>query len=183
MLSGIQKIATITAGIYLCGSIVYFAARRKSYSHIKHTISELGEKGSPDAGKVNNLVFLPVGMVMLLIALMSETQSMQGLSFCLGVGYTVAAFFPCDPGSPLSGSGRQQIHNLGGFVEYAGGLYFLNQAAKHAPLMFIGKEAITATLIACIVLISIPNFSLRGAAQRIAEVLLLGSLIQLSSAN
>ncbi len=169
----------IASGFYLLIGIFYFAAKRKSYSHFKHTISELGERGAPQAKAVNYGIFLPVGLVLFLNAILANAESIQGLSFCLAFGYTVASFFPCDPGSPWSGSGSQQIHNLGGFVEYAGGLYFINQANENV-LMFLDAKVITVILLVCIILISIPGFSLRGFAQRVAEILLFGSLTYLS---
>ena len=77
-------------------------------------------------------LFLPVGLLLGLIATLAVSQrvrttALAGLAGCVGTGYVVAAFFPCDVGAPVSGSGRQGIHNLGGAVEYIGGAYWLTQ--------------------------------------------------------
>jgi hypothetical protein len=171
-----EKIFAIAASIYLVAGIIFFSIRKKSYSNFKHTISELGEKGSLYEKEVSYGLFLAVGVLLLVVAASSDIDTVRSLSVCIGVGYIVAAFFPCDPGSPWSGSSRQQVHNLGGFVEYAGGLYFLNRANTEDIKLFMDINIISGIMLICIVLISIPGFFLRGVAQRIAEAMLLGSV-------
>lgn len=116
---------------------------------------------------------------MLGLAFMAHSVAVQGLSACLGIGYLVAAIFPCDVGSPSTGGGRQQIHNLGGVVEYAGGTYFIFHATT-PTVLFMETKIIVSMLIICFVLISFQS-SFRGGIQRVAEFILFSSLIQLSS--
>ncbi len=174
-------LSTITS-VYLLIGIIYFGAKKPAYSHRKDTISELGAQGSKFAGMVNNGLFLPVGMLLFTIALLNTTNSvLAGLSLSLGIGYMVAGFFPCDPGSPLRGTVRQQIHNIGGFIEYAGGLVYLMRASNQGLRFFSLDYKIAGYgLIVCIILISLPKSSFRGLAQRAAELILFGSLVQLS---
>ena len=133
---------------------------------------------------VNYGLFLPVGVLLFIIAFLNFSNSvLLGLSFCLGIGYVVAAFFPCDPGSPYTGSGRQHIHNLGGFIEYAGGLIFLMRASEQKLSFFnIDYKLMGFLVIVCIIITSIPKNPYRGLAQRVAELILFGSLIELSFA-
>ena len=173
----------IFTGLYLLIGIVYFGIRKSSYSHIKDTISELGEYGSKHAKIVNYGLFMPVGILLFIIAILNTANNVvMGLSISLGVGYLVSAFFPCDPGSPLTGSGRQQVHNFGGFIEYAGGLFFLMRAAEQDLSFFnIDYKILGFVVIVCILITSIPKNPIRGLAQRVAELILFTSLINLSS--
>ena len=173
----------ILTSIYLLIGIIYFGFKKSSYSHIKDTISELGEFGSKHAKMVNYGLFLPVGVLLFIIAFLNSSNSvLMGLSISLGIGYIVSAFFPCDPGSPFTGSGRQQVHNLGGFIEYAGGLIFLMRASEQDLSFFnVDYKLLGFVVIVCIIITSIPKNPIRGLAQRIAELILFACLVQLSS--
>lgn len=167
--------------IYLVGGIIYFGFRRPGYSHLRHTISELGEDGAPNRRAVSWGLFFPVGVGLLLGALLAHVPALRGLLLCLGIGYLVAAVFPCDVGSPSSGSAKQAVHNLGGAVEYIGGIFFLHQA--QSALLF--QEVVSATvqlglLTGCLLALSVPGFPGRGLVQRVAEVLLFGQALWLS---
>ncbi|MGH7971755.1 MAG: DUF998 domain-containing protein [Limisphaerales bacterium] len=88
---------------------LYFASLRSDYSHISNTISELGETGASHGHLVGFGLFLPVGLlVWLSLWLMHREISDRGASLalaamsCLGTGYVVSAFLPCDPGSASS---------------------------------------------------------------------------------
>lgn len=172
--------------VYLLAGIIYFSNRRKAYSHIRHTISELGETGAIDQRRVSYGLFLPVGVLLTLAGLYTYLSAsggysvgLAGLSVSVGVGYIVAAFFPCDVGSPLSGSTRQQIHNLGGSVEYIGGALFLAAIAGTRPDQ--GFDTLGGGMLIGSVLLSVKSlFAWRGLIQRIIEICLFGSLILLS---
>ena len=119
---GIAASSLVLAGTWM------FALLRPEYSHIRNTISELGEYGAPLSPLVSFGFFLPAG-VLVWIALYlaypfcsNNTLTSVGImAFAsLGFGYVMSAFFPCDPGSPLFGSWRQHAHNIAGFVEYLG---------------------------------------------------------------
>lgn len=172
--------------LYLLVGIVYFSNRRKNYSHIQDTISELGEIGAIDQRRVSYSLFLPVGVVLMLAGLhtyltapASHSVGLASLSVSIGIGYVVAAFFPCDVGSPLSGSTRQQIHNLGGSIEYIGGALFLFNIAGILPDQ--GFDTIGSGVLIGSILLSVKwLFAWRGLIQRIIEICLFGSLILLS---
>ena len=178
------SILSIFTFLYLITGIFYFGFKKSSYSHIKDTISELGEYGSKHANLVNYGLFMPVGVLLFIIAILNTSNNLvMGLSISLGTGYVLAAFFPCDPGSPYTGSGRQHIHNLGGFIEYAGGLIFLMRAGEADINFFsIDYKILGGLVIVCIIITSIPKNPIRGLTQRIAELILFGCLIELSFA-
>lgn len=165
---------TLVVGVYLAVAVLVVARRRPGYEHVRHTISELGEIGAPDQTLVSIGVFLPVGILLFVVAYLlcpvSEPPAM--LALCVAVGYLVAAAFPCDPGSPLSGSVRQAVHNAGGFVEYAGGAIALLRLAET-----LGPRFRAAGFIGCGALVGL-SFSgpLRGLIQRVAEAALFAGL-------
>ncbi len=168
---------SVFASLLLLATLVVFALRRPAYSHIRHTISELGEVGSADGRLVSLGVFLPLGLVLGGIALLRlETDvAVSQLAACLAIGYGVAAFFPCDPGSPLQGTTRQGIHNLGGAVEYVGGAMVL---WKLGELNRIGYQGAAVVVGLAALGLSVPGlFSIRGLIQRIAEVILFAALV------
>ena len=162
--------------LYLAVGVGWFSRRRAGYSQVTHTISELGERGAPDERLVAFGLFLPVGLLASWIALLVARTSpaLAALAGCLAVGYVVAAFFPCDPGSPLTGSFRQGAHNLGGAVQYLGGGFALVAAAEQVGAF----EPIGYAVLGCTIAISLlPADSCRGIIQRFAESLLFGSLL------
>jgi hypothetical protein len=165
-------IITIISTVYLFVGILYFASKKSGYSHSKDTISELGEITSPIQQQVAFGLFLPLGILLLIVAYLTHEQSFYTalLALCVSIGYLVATFFCCDIGSPLSGSFRQSIHNLGGGVEYFGGGYALLKLAEvyHQPFKVAGF-IVLATAIA---LSFLSSNSFRGLAQRIAEACL-----------
>lgn len=173
---------TATSGLYLLAGIIFWGARVPGHRHLRNTISELGEVGSDFTRQVSWGLFLPVGVLLLAAGFLEgDGGAARGLAYCLGTGYVVAAFFPCDAGSPLTGSSRQQIHNVGGFVEYAGGTFFLFRAAESGSSYVLVDYKIAAMIVfAGIVLISIPRFLARGLVQRVLEVVLFACLLQLT---
>ena len=104
----------------------YFSGKKTGYSNIRHTISELGETGSAYEKQAGFGLFLPTGILLAVISYLAKDNiNAMGLALSLAAGYVAAAFFPCDPGSPSSGTWKQQVHNLGGFIEYAGSIFFI----------------------------------------------------------
>ena len=178
--------------LFLGVGIVYFASRTSGYSHRRHTISELGEIGGPYSRLVRMGLFLPVGLCCLALARwFVETVAPSDLSrgastlaISLAVGYLVAAFFPCDPGSPLQGSWRQGVHNLGGGAEYVGGasgLWLIGGSLRAATSeSAIGTAFIVGACLvgSAVIVLSTPAlFRWRGATQRIAELVLFIALV------
>lgn len=96
----------LSSTLLLLIGIGYFGWRKPAYSHWHDTISGLGEVGNPFSRAVSYGLFLPVGILIGLVATLADTTALAGLAGCVGIGYVVVAYFPCDMGSPLSGSGR-----------------------------------------------------------------------------
>ncbi|MCB1043529.1 MAG: DUF998 domain-containing protein [Acidobacteria bacterium] len=165
------------ASVLLVLSLIVLGRRKPKYSHWVHTISELGEVGAPDEKLVSWFVFFPIGLLLLPISFQYHTPSppIAALAGCVAIGYLVAAVCPCDPGSPVSGSTRQAIHNVGGGIEYVGGGLCLIWAAESIGSHF--KWLGFLVLGAAMGLTVLPAASPRGLVQRLAEVCLFGSLI------
>ena len=172
-------ILSVFISAYLFVGIIYFGFKKQGHNHLRNTISELGEIGTSLTKPVSYGLFLPVGILLLGVTALASSSPLQGFSACLGVGYLVAVFFPCDIGSPSTGSGRQQIHNLGGAIEYAGGIYFIFQSTI-PTILFIETRIVGFILMGCFVLISFQS-PFRGGVQRVAEFILFSSLIQLAA--
>ena len=169
----------VLAFVLLVTSLVIFGRRKPQYSHVVHTISELGEVGAPDQRRVAWAVFLPIGLLLLPLVQFYQASfpAIAALAGCLCVGYLVAAFFPCDPGSPVSGSVRQGVHNLGGAIEYIGGGFSLIWAAERFgdELKWLGFVVLGLA----VALTVLPTVSIRGLVQRVGEVILFGGLTYL----
>jgi hypothetical protein len=172
----LATVLTAIAATYLFAALLYFAPRKARYNHIKHTISEIGEIGAPDQRFVALGLFLPIGLLLLFVAYLVHVTSpaAAALALCIAAGYTGAAVFPCDRGSPLSGTLRQAAHNLAGAVEYVGGGFALLRLAESLGQPF--KLAALVVLGAAIALSLVPSNSVRGIIQRIAEACLFGAL-------
>ena len=169
--------------VYLSIGIIYFGSKKRHYNHIKDTISELAETGSDHEKVVSYALFLPVGILLFIIGFIGQGEILKGLCYCLGTGYVVTAFFPCDAGSPLTGSAKQIVHNVAGVIEYAGGLFFLWQAAEKNMQFFLADyKTISVVILIGILIISIPKNPVRGLVQRITELVLFASVIYLSLA-
>ena len=162
------------AATYLFVSLFALAPRKDGYSHVKHTISEIGESGAPDQRFVAFGLFLPIGVLLLFVALLVRAASPASASLALSiaVGYIGAAVFPCDPGSPMVGTTRQALHSLAGAVEYIGGGFALMTLAESFGQPF--KIAGFIVLGSAIALSVIPSTSFRGIIQRLAEASLFG---------
>jgi hypothetical membrane protein len=178
-----SALVAIAAATVLLGTL-YFASLRPGYSHISNTISELGETGTPQAHLVAFGFFLPVGLIVwLALWLMHRHRPDRDTSLVLlalsglGNGYVFAAFFPCDPGAPLFGSWRTLVHNAAGLIDYAGTalglLMFCWYCAKHK----IRPQTVTFGIAAAlgffaVVLLGLPPaFPVRGAVQRVTELI------------
>ncbi len=169
-------VLSIVTSLFLALGIARFGARKPGYSHVRDTISELGEMGDPNARPVAFGLFLPVGLALVVVALLVRgTASATGsLALCIAIGYIVAAFAPCDPGSPARGSVRQSAHNVGGAVEYIGGTFVLFRLAETGGVIF---RIAAAMVVLAIIVFSVPALAaVRGIVQRVAEVALFGGL-------
>ena len=121
------------AALMVLFETLYFASLQPGYSHISKTISELGETGALHANQVAFGFFLPVGLLVWLALWLvhrqapdRETSFILAALSCLGTGYALSAFFPCDPGGPIFGTWRTLVHNVLGFIDYTGtGMGFL----------------------------------------------------------
>jgi hypothetical protein len=173
----------VAAAMALLGTL-HFASLRPGYSHISKMISELGETGAPQAHLVAFGFFLPVGLIVWrALWLVHRHRPGQDTSLVLlplsglGAGYVLAAFFPCDPGGPLFGSWRTLVHNTAGLIDYGGTafgfLLFCRYCArqKMRPQAVAFRIAAALGFLATVLLGLPPAFPVRGAVQRVAELI------------
>ena len=167
---------SVGTGAYLLVCLWVVAGRKPGYRHIEHTISELGEVGAPDQHLVALGVFLPVGVLLLIVAWLVQSTARPAalLALCIAIGYLGAAAFPCDRGAPLQGTWRQHLHNVAGGIEYVGGgLALIWLADWHGrAFKILGLAVLAATL----ALSSNAVRAMRGVIQRVAELCLLVGL-------
>lgn len=160
-------LSVLAAFILLFGTLA-LARRRDNYQHVHSTISELGEVGATDAKLAAFGVFLPVSLLLFVVASMFPGSDIRVsvLAIAIATGYLVAVFSPCDPGSPMIGSNRQFVHNIGGMIEYLGGTMALWAIGEKYGALFVASGWIGAlgTLA-----ISIPGMRFRGLVQRVME--------------
>ncbi|HVT33223.1 MAG TPA: DUF998 domain-containing protein [Rhodanobacteraceae bacterium] len=171
----LATIMTAIAAMYLFTALLVLASRKAGYSHVRHTISEIGESGDRHERFVAFGLFLPIGLLLLVVAYVTRPTSppVSALALCIAAGYLGAALFPCDPGSPLSGSARQAVHNLAGAVEYIGGGFALMTIARDygQPFQLAGF-----VVLGMAILMSVMPSHGRGILQRVAEICLFGCL-------
>ncbi|MDJ0812513.1 MAG: DUF998 domain-containing protein [Woeseiaceae bacterium] len=171
-------VLSLIAPVYLGIAVVVAASRRPAYSHFRNTISELAEFGSEYTASVSFGVFLPVAIMLGIVALLvgPTNPPIAALALSIAIGYGVGAIFPSDPGSPMIGSSRQAVHNLGGAIEYLGGALSLFWIAETSGPAF---RVLGFVVAASAILVSFES-PVRGAIQRIAEsCLFLGLLTAL----
>ncbi|MBI1299407.1 DUF998 domain-containing protein [bacterium] len=178
--------------IFLIIGTLWSSRRADGYSHIRHTISELGEWGSPQSRLVSWGLFAPVGIGLLVLAGLVRSQggahplaeTLTLLIAAVGIGYLGAAIFPCDPGSPMGGSWRQQLHNLAGGVQYVGGagaLFVASQSLTANESTLVDWLLVSGVVVGVVaVLLSIQQvFPVRGVVQRVGEIVLFGNIVWL----
>lgn len=167
-----MSILVVLTSLALAAAVYLFARRRPGYSHIRQTLSELGERGCADGRVVSFAVFLPVGLVLAFIwsVLREVSPAPAALAGVIAVGYCGAALFPCDPGSPTHGSLGQTLHNLAGGIQYVGGTLTLWRLGTQDGFVYVVLACIVAGAVAFLTLPSL--FAWRGAAQRVGEAAL-----------
>ncbi len=172
-----------------CVPVWWFAKRRPGYSHVRQTISELGESGAPDAKQVAVFAFAPAGhAIWLFVAALAFAVPglAQGpglwLFALLGAGYVGAAIFPCDPGAPLLGTWRNNVHNLAAIAGYFGaaaGMMELARVMEDIPVLQsmaeVSRIAGQATFFGLFLL----SFEtpVRGLVQRVIEAVFYGWML------
>lgn len=179
----------VLAIAWLAGTILYFSRRKPFYSNIRQTISELGEYKFPPWREVAWYGFLPVGVLVWLFcasawfALGDETIRQGLLLYSLvGLGYVGSAFFPCDPGAPLRGTTRNNIHVAFGIVQYLGGAAALYLFERDLVEMNHGTSATIMRALAFIVIAGLILMGQgwlarwRGVTQRVMETALFAAM-------
>ena len=174
----LAAVLSIGALLYLFAALQVLGRRKPGYRHVVHTISEIGETGSPDQRFVTYGLFLPIGLAMGLVAWMMvpASPSTAVLAGAIAIGYLGAAQFPCDPGCPMSGSFRQAMHNLFGGVQYVGGALALMRLSETLEVPFKAAAFVLFGTAIILTFLSSDGKGVRGLVQRFGEVVLFGSL-------
>jgi hypothetical protein len=66
---------TIVSAAYLAACLPILGRRKPGYSHLRNTISEIGETGARDRRFVALALFLPIGLALLLVAYVLHPDS------------------------------------------------------------------------------------------------------------
>jgi hypothetical protein len=162
---------------------MYYGSRKPGYSHLRHTISELGETGSPVGENVSYRGFISIGISLWLFLAMAASllPSQSDVFFMLslvGAGYVGGGAFRCDPGAPATGSWRTALHNIFGALEYFGAaaaFFALKRSEFWSPLSEVMTFA-GGIVIFCLAGLSFPH-PFRGLIQRIAEATIFGGVV------
>jgi hypothetical protein len=173
----ILALATAIVTAAIAASVpLYFGSRKPGYSHVRHTISELGEMGSPVGRSVSYIGFLATGislwlfLLVVAVAVPHESTEALYLMSLVGAGYVGGGIFRCDPGAPFVGSWRNTLHNIFGGLEYlgaAGAFTTLKRSEFWSPLSELMVYA-GGLVVFCLWGISFPH-PFRGLIQRVAE--------------
>ncbi len=176
-----SALVAVAAVLVLLGTLC-FSSLQPGYSQISNTISELGQTGAAHPYLVAFGFFLPVGLLVWLALWLlhreipGEVSGVLLALSCLGSGYVVSAFFPCDPGAPFFGSWCTLAHNAAGFADCGGtaiGFLLASRwfARRGAIAQATAFGAAGAFVLPCLILLCLPwAFPVRGAVQRVAEL-------------
>ena len=188
---GTQLIARVSSAVaaFLALLVTVIAgAIEPGHSHAANYISELGARGAAYGEWVSLAGFLPIGIASLIALVASarleanrQLKASIAWMWVLPIAYITAAFARCS--EHCAGmDGAQAIHNLAGMAEYLGGSVALAIAGATFSRSGRGWLATvfwlsSACVFICLWCIGQPLFELRGAAQRLAETVLFGSLL------
>jgi hypothetical protein len=166
----------ILAFLYLSFSLWHFGRLRTDYSHITHTISELAESKSITEKIVSRTVFLPVGVAMAIISILSsQNEPAFHISLSLAVGYCGAALFPIDEGAPIFGTWKNAAHSLIGGASYLLALAGFEHLSREIGFPYSMGKFLILAFIASLYIPMLRNF--RGLLQRIAETAIFSVLL------
>jgi hypothetical protein len=163
---------------------IYFGRRKPGYSHIRDTISELGEIGSPIGRSVSYIGFISTGILLWLfllvaaVAVPNDAADALVIMSLVGAAYVFGGIFRCDPGAPSVGSWRNTLHNIFGALEYvgaAGAFTTLKHSAFWSPLSEVLAPAGIVAFV-CLLGMSFPH-PFRGLLQRLTETIIFGGIV------
>ena len=173
----------ILSAVLVASVTIYFGRRKPGYSHLRHTISELGEMGSPVGKSVSCLGFVSIGASLwLFVAIAAQLVPDQTDVFFMlslvGAGYVGGGVFRCDRDAPFIGTWRTVLHNVFGTLEYVGAaaaFLTLKQNDFWSPLAEVMSFAGGIVLL-CFAGLAFPH-PFRGLVQRIAETVIFAGVV------
>ncbi len=156
--------------LYLVWGVLNKKKKRPSYSHLKHTISELGENGSAFEKPVGFKLFMPVGLAFVLVSGLMYSTNLPAafLAAAMGFSYFFSSFFPCDPGTPMSGSWKNSVHNLVGGAAYITMIYQLKELSDQQVGWYAEVAFVALAVFLFNFMIGWPK-QVVGLTQRLAE--------------
>jgi len=183
MLEILALILAVLAAISAYIVPAYFARLKPGYSHLRHTISELGESGSPIGMRVSYLGFVLIGLLVwaylgvTALVLPGNASGPLGFLALVGLGYVGGGVFRCDAGAPFLGSISNVLHNIFGAGEYLGAAAAFSLLRSNGYWSSLSDVLLFAsgTIVFCLWGISFPH-PFRGLVQRVAESLIFGGI-------
>lgn len=163
---------TLGCGVYLTSASLLAGRHTPGYHLCRDSLSQLGAAGSPLAMAVNLGLFLPVGLICLMLAAWLDQPAVQLLAASLACGYLGAAIWPMNS----TGSLPHRLHLLCGAVEYSGGIAALGWQAYALPSLLPDLLLLIAIMAA--VAFTLPGCRpFTGLCQRLLETSLFLSLL------
>ena len=155
---------------------------KPGFDHVGQYISEINATGTPNAGVLGWVGFIPLAMIAFsfLVSIRSQLR-VRNLShvgwlllFLWPFGYLASALAPCDAGCPIDGSSSQAIHNVVAIICYFGfalGTLLLAATPKTAWPVRVALVLLAAIIVLGFLLMtSYPMAEIRGAIQRYSEI-------------
>lgn len=155
---------------------------KPGFDHIGQYISEINATGTPKAGVLGWVGFIPLAMIAfsLLVSIRSKL-TLNRISYCGWLllflwpfGYLAAALAPCDAGCPADGSSSQAIHNVVSAASYYGfalGALLLALTPKASwPVRLALVLLAVVIVLGFLLMTSYPLVEIRGAIQRYTEI-------------
>lgn len=155
---------------------------KPGFDHTAQYISEINATGTPNAGVLGWVGFIPLAMVAfsLLVSIRGQLR-VRGIShlgwlllFLWPVGYLLSALAPCDAGCPADGSSSQAIHNVVTVLSYFGfalGTLLLALTPATKWPVRVALVLLSVIVVLGFLLMKEPAMAeIRGAVQRYTEL-------------
>jgi hypothetical protein len=157
-------------------------------------ISELNATGTLWAFQLGYFGFVPLGILFAsfliaaepLVTVWGASRFGWWLLWSQPIAFIVTVLAPCDLGCPIEGTTTQAVHDLVGLITYFAGalgtylLSFASSLQNHFLARNFLRFSGVAFLVLFVVMLSPSVSDVRGLLQRVADILLAGSLLTIT---
>jgi hypothetical membrane protein len=181
ILSHILSLSGVAAPVFFLVGILISSFFTPGYSHVSHSISELGARGAPFNTVMNYVGTIPAGILTITFSIAMIRQFHGGSSLLIsslfvtlaGIGRLCAGLFPCDPGCFPITTITGRIHFISGSIALLAGsiaplfMAFALKTHHSRKLFYASLISGVVAVILFINLISQQWISCVGAIQRL----------------